>query len=728
MIKYILLLILVVSSNLFASKTFEGKVKDFNEQALSGASVRIEGTPYGAITKIDGSFSIKNIPNDKDKITIIVSMVGHKTLNEEIILDSNRIYRELFLGIQPLQVDEVVVTANKRVQQVQEVPISVSVIDSRGIMDRGITKLDEALIYVPGLEVNQDNINIRGTSGFSFGIGSRVALLLDGFSMLAGDNNDVKFDALPMMNIARIEVVKGAGSALYGTSALGGVVNLITEEPKEKIDFKINAFSGFYTKPRFDQWVWSDNTNLYSGINTSFSKKFNKFDLTASAQYIKDESYRDYDDGIRASVFSKMKFYLSDLSNLSLLLNYSSDDKTDWVYWNGLDSATKPPTSTDRNIRLNSNKLSIFSDYSHILDDKHFLTVRAGAYITNYKNSYPENDISYRQSDAINFNTELQVNSEVAKDQNLTYGVNANIISVASKTYSDRMQNIYSGYFQWEFSNIKNLIGTFGARLDYEDAEEIESNIEISPKIGLTYKLTEKFNLRASAGRGFRAPAVAERYSSVAFQGFDVLPNPQLKPEISWSIEAGFNYETSIAKNPIYLDFSLFRNDLQDLIEPTFASQSSAQIQFRNVKEARIQGAEFSVKSFLFGLLGLESSVTIMDPKDLTLNQTLNYRSELLWYNRLLIPLGLVELQMDYRYKQKYENVDRQLGLIIRDIDARVDMHVVDARLIFNLDQFVNNDVRLILSARNMLDYYYTEMVGNLAPTRLLMIQIEAKL
>ena len=646
MIKYILIF-LILSIELFAAKTFEGKVKDYNEQSLSGASVRIEGTPYGAITKIDGSFIIKNIPNDKSIITIIVSMVGHKTLQQEFILDSNKIYRELYLGIQPLQLDEVVVTANKRVQQVQEVPISVSVIDSRGIMDRGITKLDEALIYVPGLEVNQDNINIRGTSGFSFGIGSRVALLLDGFSMLAGDNNDVKFDALPMMNIARIEVVKGAGSALYGTSALGGVVNLITEEPKEKFDFKVNAFSGFYTKPRFEQWVWNDNTNFYSGINTSFSKKFNKFDLTASAQYVKDDSYRQYDDGTRASAFTKMKFMLNDFSNLSLLLNYSAEDRTDWVYWNGLDSATKPPTDTDKNIRLNSNKLSIFSDYSQILDDKHFLTIRAGAYITNYKNSYNENDIEYRQSNAINFNTEFQMNSEVAEKQNLTYGVNANIISVASKTYNDRTQNIYSGYFQWEMSNIRDLIATFGGRLDYEDAEGIESNIEISPKIGLSYEVSDKFNLRASAGRGFRAPAVAERYSSVAFQGFDVLPNPDLKPEISWSFEAGFNYETSISKNPIYFDFSIFRNDLQDLIEPTFVNPSSAQIQFLNVKEARIQGAEFSVKSFLFGFLGLESSITYMDPKDLTLNQTLNYRSELLWYNRILVPLGVVELQMD---------------------------------------------------------------------------------
>ena len=177
----------------------------------------------------------------------------------------------------------------------------------------------------------------------------------------------------------------------------------------------------------------------------------------------------------------------------------------------------------------------------------------------------------------------------------------------------------------------------------------------------------------------------------------------------------------------IYFDFAIFRNDLTDLIEPTFVSSATSQIQFQNVKEARIQGIEFSAKTFLFGLIGLESSVTLMDPVDLTLNQTLNYRSELLWYNRLFLPIEPFELQFDYRFKTKAQNVDRQLGLLIKDIDARVDMHVLDVRFIYNLDKIVKSDLRLILSARNVLDYYYTEMVGNLAPTRMIMLQLEAK-
>lgn len=728
MIKYIIFLIICCSIYSLSAKTLSGIIKDYNEVSLSGASIRIEGLPIGAISKSDGRFTINNLPDNKLKISIIVSLVGYKTFHQVYQLDSQVTNVVIYLEIQPLQLDEVVVTANKRVQQVQEVPISVSVIDSRGIMDRGITKLDEALKYIPGVEVNQDNVNIRGTSGFSFGIGSRVSLLLDGFPMLAGDNNDMKFDALPMMNISRIEVVKGAGSALYGTSALGGVINLITEEPSDNLEIKLNTFTGIYTKPRYEQWVWTNDNNLYSGIHTSISKRFNNFNLLASAQYFSNNGYREYNDETRGSVFTKMKYKLNDYSHLSLLFNYTSADRADWVYWNSLDSATLPPTNTNKNIRLHSDQISIFGDYNYIINDNNFLSVRTGAFITKFNNSYNESNLEYRQSNAVNFNTEVQMNTNVSEFNNLTYGMNVNLINVNSITYNDRTQNIYSGYFQWELSQIKDLVGTFGARFDYEDTKYVESNLEISPKIGLSYKLIDKLNLRASAGRGFRAPSVAERFSSVEYQGFDVLPNPDLKPEISWSYEFGINYETKIANNSIFLDFSIFRNDLDNLIEPTFANSSTANIQFRNVQQARIQGIELTAKSFLLNVIGLESSFTLMDPMDMNLNQTLNYRSKLLWYNRIIIPLGLVELQMDYRYKQKYDNIDKQLGLIIKDIDARVDIHILDARLLFNLSNFINKDIRIILSARNLLDYYYTEMVGNLGATRMIMLQLDAKL
>jgi len=87
---------------------------------------------------------------------------------------------------------------------------------------------------------------------------------------------------------------------------------------------------------------------------------------------------------------------------------------------------------------------------------------------------------------------------------------------------------------------------TLGGRLDKELTDYIESDLEFSPKIGFNFPIVDGLNLRASAGRGFRVPSVAERYSAVFLQGFEVIPNLELRPETSWSLEAGGTWHRSI--------------------------------------------------------------------------------------------------------------------------------------------------------------------------------------
>jgi len=724
--KFIIILIVFLLPVISNGTTFKGIILDKNNNPIIGATIRIEGSSIGTRSKNDGTFEILNLPTKYKTIYLLVSYIGYRNYKEKISIDSNYLFKKIILEEEVLKTDEIVITANKRVQAVQDVPISISIINKNDIIDRGTVELDQILNYVSGLEVNQDNISIRGTSGFTFGIGSRTAVLVDGFPLLAGDNNDIKFDAIPMFNVDRIEIVKGAGSALYGTSAVGGIINIITKKAEEFANVNINTFLGYYTKPRFEQWIWNENGSFYSGLNLSYSQKLNNFSLILSGQYINDESYRYYDDAIRTSLFSKINYEANDKLNFGLTCNISKSDATDWVYWNSLDSATKPPTNTNTEIRIKSDKISLYGDLNYIINSNNFIIFRTGAFFTEYHNTFDPNEIEYRQSNATNINNELQLNSRLFDNLILTYGLNFNNILVKSKTYGDENQNIYSAYFQTEYTGINKLIATIGTRFDYEDVKFTDNNIEISPKLGLNYNLSKNLNLRASIGRGFRAPSIAERFSSVAFQGFDVLPNKNLKPEISWSYELGFNYEFSIYKIPFYIDFAIFKNDLSNLIEPTFVGNNEPKIQFQNIKEARIEGIELSFRTLLFQFLGIQSAVTLMDPKDLTLNQTLNYRSELLWHNSIIAPItNFISIQIDYRYKKKFNSIDKQLGLIVKDIDAFVDMNVVDFRLISNFRDFMNFNGKLVLSASNLFDYYYTIMVGNLAPTRRIMIQLQ---
>ncbi|MGA1249248.1 MAG: hypothetical protein ACO3YM_02000, partial [Candidatus Kapaibacteriota bacterium] len=117
-----------------------------------------------------------------------------------------------------------------------------------------------------------------------------------------------------------------------------------------------------------------------------------------------------------------------------------------------------------------------------------------------------------------------------------------------------------------------------------------------------------------------------------------------------------------------------------------------------------------------------------MDPVDVTLNQTLPYRSSVLWYNRITIPIiEHVQFQADYRYLSKVELIDARITALgfITDADARVPIHVCDMRIIMKMNELFGKPLTLTFNAKNVFDYYYTEIIGNLAPNRQLSIQGE---
>jgi len=696
------------------------------QEILPGARVQVYGTSLGAYADRAGRFTINNVKEGEN--IIIASLIGYSTERIAVrVTSSGTTDVEILLREQPLQTAEIVVSANKRVQAVQDVPISVSVIDNRLLNNLAITSLEKALEFVPGVEVNQDNISIRGSSGFAFGVGSRAALLLDGFPMLSADNGDIKADALPFFDVERIEVVKGAGSALYGTGAIGGVINIITANPSPTPQFKIRGYTGIYTKPRHKSWEYSDNEHISSGLDLSYSRQIaEKFGMLLSSGFYSDESYRAYDDETRFTTFAKFNYKISNKSDITLHTNVSYSDATDWLFWNSLDSATRPPTNTDLSRRTYSGKYTVFLGYNHIISDNTFFNFKTGLFATSYQNSLNRSNSEFRQSDGYSYNSELQLNSLINQKLMTTFGLNYLSNQVKSFSFGDNSQNIISAYLQGEYSGIRALIITVGGRFDYEKANTLDGAWQISPKAGLNYSVSEDFVLRASAGAGFRAPTSAERYATINFQGFNVEPNEKLKAERSISFEVGGTYKLNIGKTPIYLDFAIFQNRMYDLIEAEFSSVNAAVIVFDNVTRANITGFELGVKSLLFGMFGVESSVTYFDPQDLTTNRTLMFRSNWLWLNRLTVPLGIVELQGDYRYKSRHKTVDPRLGLQIKNYDARVDMHIVDARVILKLSEISALPINLIVSARNLLDYYYTEVSGNLGTTRFISLQFEA--
>ncbi|MBK9246872.1 MAG: hypothetical protein IPM69_01855 [Ignavibacteria bacterium] len=117
-----------------------------------------------------------------------------------------------------------------------------------------------------------------------------------------------------------------------------------------------------------------------------------------------------------------------------------------------------------------------------------------------------------------------------------------------------------------------------------------------------------------------------------------------------------------------------------------------------------------------------------MNPREYTKGLTLPFRSSILWYNKLYIPIvSGIELQADYRFISRVERIDDRITAlnVVEDAGARVAIHVVDARAVFNLQTLAGSPITCTLNFRNALDYYYVEILGNLSPIRHISLQVE---
>jgi iron complex outermembrane receptor protein len=712
--------------------TIRGTIMDsLDAIPLYGANIRVENMQIGARSNAEGTFTIDRL--QKGAYTLRVSYVGYSTQIIPIQIASDDAIVRITINLLRKDVNssQVIVSAGKRTQSVQEVPVSVTLLDQQAIQQRNVNRIDEVLRYVSGVNVARDQVSIRGSSGFALGIGSRVALLLDGFPMLSADNGDMKFDALPMPEIQRVEVVKGAGSALYGTGALGGVVSLFTRNPVDTARIMVRSYAGFYTQPRYEQWqVHNDPPPLY-GFDISYGQKINNLEMTILGGTRYDKSYRLTDQSRRYNLFTKLNYTFDKEARTSLtgIINIAHEDKGDWVFWNSLDSATRPPTTSNPNRMTISNKAMAGLNLRHIFHDNALLNIRSSVFLTDFDNYNLLPTEEAIASSASSFNTELQYSRSLFENVFLTTGINTIINTVDAPIYGIKQQRFFSGYAQSEIKpGIEGLIMTIGGRVDYEQTDTSASHFVLSPKIAASWLSPFGVQFRASLGRGFRAATVAERFAALRFQGITVKSNLAINPEYSMSYEIGastilpLNEEADI----LMLDIAVFNNSMDDLVEPSFTSTGN--IMFQNVTAARIQGIEIGMRTQFSNGLGIETSLTYMDPKDLTLNQILPYRSSILWYSRVSIPIiESITFQTDYRYLSKVELIDARIAALgfIADADARVPIHVCDMRFIVDMKSLIGKPMTITLNAKNVLDYYYTEIMGNLAPNRQLSIQAE---
>jgi outer membrane receptor for ferrienterochelin and colicins len=721
-----LLLVLLSPAPLLASGSIAGRVTAKEDTSgLVGATIVIQGMARGATANPDGTFRIADVPAGSYALTF--SLVGYR---REVrygirVEDGKETVVNVMLTQTPVQSEQVVVTANKREQSLQDVPASISVMDATQIQQRNNLTIEDALRYVPGVNITGGQVNIRGSSGYSRGAGSRVLMLLDGVPFITGDTGELNFESIPVGQIDRIEVVKGATSALYGSNALGGVINIITKPIPETAETYLRAYGGMYNKPSYPEWKWSTKSRFYNGQALSHSARSGNLGMAVSLSRLLDDAYRQNDYKRRYNFYFKMREDYANASSLTLNFGLLYQYGGQFVYWRNLDSALIPPT-LQQSDNVKSIRYYTSGQYNGVLSPNFLISTR-GIWYHNDWGYETIRAVGRTESVSDEFDVESTGTLLLNDRHTMTFGVEGRYDIVNADLFGLRRGGGLALYAQDEFRWTRVLSLTIGARFDFQSIGLTSPKGQLNPKAALLYTPFTGTTLRASFGRGFRIPSVAEAFTTASVSNLAAVPNKDLKPEHSYSYEVGFSQSLGGFGT---LDAAAFQSDYWDLIEVGLtASGGVPLVQWRNVTRARVQGYETGLKLTPFNWLSVNGSYTYVYPHDLSADDILKYRPRHVLYTDATIRINPFFIGGDYRYISRVENIDMELVSlgIIPDGDQRTPIHVAGFRVGADLT-LGGMSLTAVFNLNNAFQYNYVELIANMAPPRTYVFSLEAKL
>lgn len=290
--KYIVSLFCFFTTLFVFSQTAKvvGKVTNEEGEPLFGATVIYrQDVTIGALTDENGNYVLE-VPSGK--AILVFRYTGMETDTISLSLNDGEL-RELNFKLQQIvtKIEGVEIKVGKFDRPIEEQTVSLEIIRPELIENKNTRSIESALDQTPGLNILDGEPQIRGGSGFTFGVGSKVAVIVDDMPMLSGDAGRPEWGFIPVENIYQIEVIKGASSVLSGSSALSGAIHIRTAYPKLKPLTKVNLYSGFYAKPSVEGATWWNDAPLIVGANVLHSRMINNWDLVIGANVNYDHGY-----------------------------------------------------------------------------------------------------------------------------------------------------------------------------------------------------------------------------------------------------------------------------------------------------------------------------------------------------------------------------------------------------------------------------------------------------
>jgi len=609
-----------------------------DREPLAGVNILIDSTGGGATDEY-GQFSISLDPGQHQ---LSFRFLGYQSEVFELQVKAGEIVtRDIQLRATIVELNTAVISASKYEQRLSDVTVSMEVLKPDFLEKQNTQQLDDVLKLLPGVDVLDGQASIRGGSGYSYGAGSRVMVLVDDLPMLTGDVNDVKWNYLPIELIGQVEVIKGASSALYGSSALNGVINVRTATPGEKPETNVNVSAGLYTKPKRDEtsWWW-DGVPFFGSVKVNHLRKTGPFDITMGINAFGDEGYRT-DNYQRYGRFTGSLRYTSPkIKGLStgFRTSFQYQESSDFLLWTDADSGilVQNPVSVSQveGVRFNIDPYISYFDKNN---GKHSLLTR----YFKVTNNFPEDPDKQNGSDF--YYGEYQFQKQFQKGLHWVIGTEGSYTVGNSELYGDHTGSTMALMTQFDQRFFKKLSVSLGLRWErYSmDRKDVESMPVV--RAGVNYEFVKNTFFRASYGQGYRYPSMAEKYTATSLGSLNIFPNPDLEPESGWSTEVAISRGFQIGKWSNFIDLAAFWTEYNDMIEfefgiylpdsNTIPTLDHLGFKSINTGPAKITGIDVSVNGngnagkFIFNYY---AGYTYMNPIDLSSdsveNEILKYR------------------------------------------------------------------------------------------------------
>ncbi len=765
--KNIIILFLAIPVFLFAIETGTIKGTVFDKKTgepIPSANVILKGTTIGTSTDIDGNFLLKYVM--KGQYDIVISVIGYKSVSKKIRVIANDVVKVDFrMEESPITSSEaIVVTATRTPRYIKDVPVRTEVITPQFIEDKGAIDIYETLEGTPGVRVEQQCQYCNFSMVRLQGLGpDHTQILVDGQPIYSGLASIYGLQQLGTTDIDRIEIVKGAGSALYGSGAIAGAINIITNEPSKIPTAKLEIMRESYNTAKygFSSSMSKNNLGIFisaekhsgdaidvsgekgnepDGISDRVRTNITNLDIKISADSLlqndrftisakvlteirqggtltdnlfenpfTEGTERIITDRYELSSTYKKRFAFGDEVDFSAALVSHNRNATNDAFLGDYmvtHSDSLPPMDEFRPYLANEQTYSANFNYFHYLAAKH--SILGGVQYSHNKLEESGKYVVVDEEDSL-YGTPYSSSSEKHADQFGIY-VQDEIF------FFDKKVDLVSGARYDMHKSEDNFYGS--GKISLTDVPPVEYNENsFNPRIALKYEPYPFLTARISAGTGFRVPYGFSEDLHLCSGSPRVWKGADLKPEKSTSLNFTINYDIP----GLNIETNIFRTDLKNKIGFVEASERAKSLgytyEWQNIDNAYVQGIELNIGINPSNIISISTGITINNGKYAHIREDwagTPYENDSKYISRFPkytgnLKLDFIPVKWRFTTDLKYQGPmyidyfqDEEIPLKIKETEPHL---IIDAKI----SRKIADKFKLFVGGRNLSNYIQPE-------------------